>query len=463
MGSVETEVATHGRSRRAVGIAAAAAALAVAALALPSGAMAGWPLYGHDLRNSRDAGAQGPAAGQVGSLSRAWTFNSLTGDFTGTPVVSNGVLVAGDNGGTVYALDAGTGKVLWSRNVGQPVNGSAAIDPRARDGGVVYVPVAKLGAPHLLALSLRNGSTRWDTILTRQKTSNVFGSPTYWRGKVFMGTSGPNNDDSTARGSVVALDKRTGAVRWRTFTVPRKRDGAAVWSTPAIDTATGRLYVGTGNNYHKPTTNMEDSMLSLDSRTGRIISHFQATAGDAFSAGGPAGPDFDFGASPNLLTSPGGQRLIGEGQKSGIYWALNRRTMRPVWHTKVGRGSPVGGILGSTAYDGSRIFGANTLTGQVFALNRMGAKAWQSPDSGGVHFSPTTVANGVLYTVDPDGFLTARNPATGAILTKMPLGAPSFGGVSASGRTLYVAVGTGPPPPPAPQQDGQGSIIAFRG
>jgi polyvinyl alcohol dehydrogenase (cytochrome) len=204
-------------------------------------------------------------------------------------------------------------------------------------------------------------------------------------------------------------------------------------------------------------------VLSLNAGTGRILGHFQATAGDAFSAGGPAGPDFDFGSSPNLLAGPGGQPLIGEGQKSGIYWALNRRTMRPVWHTKVGPGSAVGGILGSTAYDGSRIFGADTINGKVFALNRLGGKAWTSPDSGGAHFSPTTIANGVLYTVAPDGFLTARNPATGAILATLPLGAPSFGGISASGRTLYVAVGTGPPPSPAPPQDGQGSIVAFRG
>jgi hypothetical protein len=71
------------------------------------------------------------------------------------------------------------------------------------------------------------------------------------------------------------------------------------------------------------------------------------------------------------------------------------------------------------------------------------------------------VGNGVLYTVDPAGFLTARDPTTGAILAKLPLGGPSFGGVSAVGQALYVAVGTGPPPEPAPPQDGSGSIIAF--
>src|SRR5256714_8866970 len=127
----------------------------------------------------------------------------------------------------------------------------------------------------------------------------------------------------------------------------------------------------------------------------------------------------------------------------------------------VGPGGVRGGILGSTAYDGTRIFGADTLDGAVFALTRGGSTSWSSLETGAVHLGSTTVANGVLYTVDPAGFLTARDPATGAILAKLPLGAPSFGGVSAVGGAVYAAVGTGPPPAPAPQQDGSGSIIAF--
>jgi polyvinyl alcohol dehydrogenase (cytochrome) len=458
---VGPKLARRGRRNRRVGIAAVAALLALTALALPRSAMADWNLYGHDLMNSRDAGAAGPSPSELGSMSRAWTFESPTGDFTGTPVISHGVLVAGDYGGSVYALNAVTGHVLWSKNLRQPINGTAAIDPGAPNGGAVYVPVAKLGGPRLVALSLANGQKRWDTTLTNQSDSSVFGSPVYWRGKVFIGTSGPNNDDSTARGSVVALDAATGAIRWQTFTVPPGRDGAAVWTTPAIDTATGRMYVGTGNNYHEPTTDTEDSMMALDTGTGRILGHYQATANDSFAADNPTGPDLDFGASPNLFTGRGGKQLVGEGQKSGTYWALNRATMKPVWHTSIGPASPVGGLIGSTAYDGTRIYGANTVSGQVFALTRKGGTAWQSLDAGGAHFAPTAVANGVVYTVDPNGFLTGRNPSTGAILTKLPLGAPSFGGVSAVGRAVYVAVGTGPPPAPAPQQSGSGSIIAF--
>jgi polyvinyl alcohol dehydrogenase (cytochrome) len=435
-------------------------ALAILAL-LPATAMADWPVYGHDLSNTRDAGSEGPPAAKVPSLAQAWKFTSQTGDFTGTPAVAGGVVVAGDQGGHVYALDAVTGKVLWSQDAGAPVTGSAAIDLDAPGGPAAFVPVAELGRPRLLALGLRDGARRWETVLTTQDNASVFGSPTFWRGTVYMGTSGPNTDDTRARGSLVGLDERTGALRWQTFTVPPDADGAAVWSTPAIDPATGRLYVGTGNNYHDPATETEDAILAFDAATGAMVGRFQATSGDTFAADNPAGPDYDFGASPNLIEGPNGRALVGEGQKSGTYWALDRATMQPVWHTAVGPGGPLGGILGSTAYDGRRVYGTDTLDGGVFALEAGGKSAWASAETGGAHLSAATVAHGVLYTVDPTGQLVARAPASGDVLTRLSLGGPSFGGVSATGGALYVAVGTGPPPAPAPQQDGSGSIIAF--
>jgi polyvinyl alcohol dehydrogenase (cytochrome) len=440
----------------------AATAWTVALLAFPGSAVADWPTYGHDLSNTRDAGVDGPPAQDLPSLAQAWKFDSPSGDFTGTPVVAGGVLVAGDQGGVVHAIDAVSGRELWSRNLGAPINGTAAIDLRAPGGAAAFVPVAELGGPRLVRLSLADGAKQWDTVLIKHDGADVYGSPVFWRGAVYVGTSGPNNDDTTARGSVVALDERTGATRWQTFTVPPGSDGAAVWSTPAIDTATGRLYVGTGNNYHQPTTDTEDAMLALDATTGAIVGKHQATAGDSFSTdNATGGPDYDFGASVNLFNGPHGELLAGEGQKSGTYWAVDRATMQPVWHTVAGPGGYLGGILGSTAYDGARIYGGDSFDGRVFALGLDGSVTWNQFETSGTHFGPVMVAHGVVYSMDPAGFLTARDPATGSVVTKLPLGAPAFGGASAAGRALYASVGTGPPPAPAPQNDGSGSIVAF--
>ena len=340
-------------------------------------AQADWPTFGHDLANSRSAGADGPSVAAAASLQPAWTFDSSNGDFTGTPVVSDGTLVAGTNLGTIYALDAVSGKLRWSRNTGQQINGSAAVDAAAPKGPTVFVPVAEIGSPNLLALLLSTGVVLWDAVLSRQPDADVYSSPVYWDGRVFMGTSGPGNDDSTARGSVVALDEATGHLLWRTYTVPPGHDGGGVWSSPAIDPATGRLYVGTGNAYHPPAASTTDAILALDAGSGQILSSFQATAGDVWETQNPTGgPDYDFGASPNLIVSSGGRPLVGEGQKSGTYYALDRSTMKPVWQVAAGPGSQADGGIGSTAYDGTRIYGSDSVSSQVFALSPGGATQW---------------------------------------------------------------------------------------
>ena len=447
-------------------IVAVGAALAV--LASAESASADWPVYGHDLANSRSAGAEGPSVAQAAGLQPAWTFKSPNGDFTGTPVVADGTLVAGTNLGSIFALDAVTGKVRWSRDVGQQINGSAAIDLSAPGGPLALVPVAQVGSPRLLALSLRTGAVRWNTVLNREDHADVFGSPTYSNGTVYIGTSGPNNDESHARGSVLALDEATGEVRWQTFTVPSGHDGGAVWSTPAIDTATGHLYVGTGNAYHDPAADTTDSILVLGTASGRILGHFQSTPDDVWELNSPtSGPDADFGASPNLIAAPDGRSLVGEGSKSGTYWALDGASMKPVWSRSVGPGSGIGGILASTAHDGTRIYGTDSINGAIWAIGRDGSPAWSSSDGGTADFSPVAVANGVLYSAGGTGFLTARNAADGSVLAKLPLDGPAFGGMSVVGRAVYATTGTGPPLQLIPQEpntsnaDGSGSIIAF--
>jgi polyvinyl alcohol dehydrogenase (cytochrome) len=409
-----------------------------------------WPFYGHDVANSRDGGTAGPSPTQAVNLRPVWSVKSTDGDFTGTPVEADGTVVAVSGGGTVFAIDASTGALRWSRDLGQPANASAAIA-----GGLVYVPLATTSAPAVAALSLADGSLVWSTVLDSSEGASAFGSPVVWNGTVYMGTSGELGDPNLPlRGAVVALDAATGATRWRTYTVPPGFSGGPVWSTPTIDAATGRLYVGTGNAYNAPVADTTDAILAIDAASGAIVGHFQATAGDAFSGSdSAAGPDFDFGASANLITAADGRKLVGEGQKDGTYWALDRATMEPAWSQTTGPGTQLGGIIGSTAYDGARIYGPDTPAGEQWALTPAGAPAWLSSDGGPLHFNPTTVANGVVYTADMSGVLTVREASTGAILLKLPLGAPSYGGVSVAGGYVFAVTGT---------QGDSGYVVAYR-
>ncbi|MBI5103788.1 MAG: PQQ-binding-like beta-propeller repeat protein [Solirubrobacterales bacterium] len=415
-----------------------------------------WPLYGKDVGGSRNGGTAGPSLAEVPTLGPVWSYWSRKGDFTGTPVVAKNTLVAGTNKGWVHALNATTGKVKWTRDVGAPVNGTAAIA-----GDRVIVPVARTDAPRLVALDRATGRVLWETVLDTQKNADVYGSPTVAGDTVYMGVSalfGETGDPAVSvRGAVVALDVRTGSVRWKTYMVPEGHDGGSVWTTPAVDVTAGRVFVGTGNAYHEPAADTTDSMVALDARTGAIVDHFQATAGDVWNGTENrfgAGPDHDFGASPQLLEGAGGRRLVGEGQKSGTYWALDRQTMDPVWSAMTAPpGIFVGGIVGSTATDGTRVYGPDTIGGEQWALDMAGRHAWLSSDVGPLHFNATSTANGVVYNTDMTGHLTAREAATGAVLAKIPLGSPSWAGVAIAGGSVFTATGT---------QGGSGYLVAYR-
>ena len=197
----------------------------------------------------------------------------------------------------------------------------------------------------------------------------------------------------TFRGSMVALNANTGQILWKTYVVPDNHSladgysGNAIWQPAAIDVSRGSLYVGTGNNYQVPASvkgclaksdtdakpecftadNYYDSALSLDLATGRIKWAKRLQGVDVWTVACirnpnpmacplPGSPDYDLGGSgPNLLPN-----LVGFGQKSGIYWALDPDGGRVLWSAVVGPGGTLGGIEWGTATDGQRIYVAIT-------------------------------------------------------------------------------------------------------
>jgi polyvinyl alcohol dehydrogenase (cytochrome) len=167
----------------------------------------------------------------------------------------------------------------------------------------------------------------------------------------------------------------------------------------------------------------------------------------------PAGPDYDFGQGPMLFTvkTPGNRSrdLLGAGQKSGQYWALDPDDGSVVWVTQSGPGGTGGGLQWGSATDGQRIFTANansdhktwdlvpfggvTNGGIWSALDAAsGQIIWQvantNPDPNPLGVlppglragsnAPVTVANGVVYgcSLDPQGHMYAFDAATGAQL-----------------------------------------------
>jgi outer membrane protein assembly factor BamB len=158
----------------------------------------------------------------------------------------------------------------------------------------------------------------------------------------------------------------------------------------------------------------------------------------------------DFGASPNLFRDDKGRKLVGAGQKSGVYHVFDAKTMKPVWSQITGVPTSVGGIVGSTAVDGDAIYGPDTIPGYVWSIKRSdGGYRWLGPISDGAHWGPPVAfANGVVYSVDFHGFLDAFDARNGVQLLKRPLvlggGGPlgiSWGGVSIARNTVFASVG----------------------
>jgi polyvinyl alcohol dehydrogenase (cytochrome) len=241
--------------------------------------------------------------------------------------------------------------------------------------------------------------------------------------------------------------------------VPAGRTGGSVWSTAAVDGRRGRLYVGTGNAYRPPVDARTNAMVAFDAGTGKLLDSYQPVPGDWWNAHDTddpdSGPDADFGASPNLFTDPSGHELVGEAQKSGVYWAVDRDTLALRWHRRVAPASGTGGVVGSTAYDGRRIYGPETVGAHVWALGAGGRIAWDRDDPGSFRYCAVAVSRGVLYGADGDGHLVARRTSDGARLGRWPLGQRSWGGVSIARGRVFVTTGT--------NDDRTGAVVAFAG
>jgi polyvinyl alcohol dehydrogenase (cytochrome) len=405
----------------------------------------------------------------------------------------DGVVYAPDFGGALWAVDAATGKVIWKRSISSytGVRGDVSRTTPARWRNALIMgegvqTVSTLQGAFVFALDAKSGRPLWRTKVEASPTAVITSSPIVDDGVVYVGTSSKAetlNRPVTFRGSVLALDAESGKILWQTYLAPQGYTGAAVWgSTPVVDRETGLVYVATGNNYSAPPgvcrapgrtdcqpsapNNYLDSVVALDRKTGRIAWATRTLPGDISTNYNHAdGPDYDFGQGPILFTARIGGRptpLLGVGQKSGTYWALDPATGRVVWKTEVGPGSREGGMMWGSAIDGRRVYvsignrngvkvqlaapsGPQKIAsgGYWAALDTGSGKIlWQTPDPhGAIDIGALTVADGVVYagSMSPGGEnMFALDAATGARKWAFASGGSVAGGPAvANGRVFW--------------------------
>lgn len=390
-------------------------------------AQSNWSNWGNGPSNSRFQAIPGISASQVANLKLKWAFGFPgVRSLIGAPSVADGRVFIGTDSGAVYALDAKTGKQLWSYKA----------DAGVRNLTIAGTAIFGDQKANVYALNLDTGDLLWKFKADDHPRALITGAPVQFNGRIYVpvasGEEGagpnPNYACCTFRGSVVALDARTGKQIWKTYTIadePKEIGkntngtaryapaGGGVWNSPTIDAKRHALYIGTGDAYTSPAAPTTDSIMALDLDTGKILWSVQDTKDDTWLAGCTAGakampencpkevgPDHDFG-SPPILVTVGGRDLLVAGQKSGNVWAHDPdKKGAVVWRTP---------LVADTTQFGSKIIWGGAADGQnaYFGLGTGGIAAVQLRDGERQWFTALPPAASVATHTGQDGPLTA--------------------------------------------------------
>jgi polyvinyl alcohol dehydrogenase (cytochrome) len=390
----------------------------------PPGQVGEWGSFGFDTANSRNNAAESiVTADTVGGLVERWHLDDLVG-VTSTPVVIDGIVYFGDWSGAAHAVSIADGSSIWKTDLaGQSVMSSVAVD-----GDAVYVATNS----RLFRLDRATGAKQWEVTTSPNPIAITPATPVVVDGRVIIGVASGElmmaREKYSFRGSVTAYAVADGALDWQVWLTKgdsTEGAGVGVWSTPAIDADRGVLYVGTGNTYEPPASTMADSLVAIDYETGTIAWSHQFTFPDVFSGGYQEGADADVGAGPNLWEQDG-RALVGAGDKTGVYHALDRDTGELVWETSMTAGSALGGVIGTSALDDEHIYvGSNvgdpvthspTGKAKILALDRDGgAIAWETEVEGAI-YAPVSVSPGVVYAATVAGTMYALDATDGSEL-----------------------------------------------
>ena len=305
-----------------------------------------WPGYdgGSAGGGSRYSPLTQITAANVAGLRPRWSFTvANTRELQATPVVVAGTLYL-TAANECYALDAGTGRLLWhfQRARTKGIGGVAAVGANrgaAVTGGRVFMATDNA---HLIALNAATGALLWDTEMADWHDNyDATAAPLIVGDLVLSGIAG---GDEGARGFVAAFDQNTGKERWRFWTVPQagepasktwrggglEHPGGATWMTGVFDPELDTVYWPIGNpgddlvGDHRAGDNLyTDSVVALDPRTGKLRWYFQFTPHDVH--------DFD-AAEPLALIDADwhghARKLLVQANRNGFLYVLDRTNGR---------------------------------------------------------------------------------------------------------------------------------------
>ena len=313
----------------------------------------GWAIAGHDYANTRFSPLKQITSENVGKLQLAYSLSlaSLRSNESSPVVIGDTLYVTTWWGPKyVYAINAATGAKKWTYEPDMPddVLQYACCDVNNR--GVAYADgkifIGRLDGK-LTALDAASGKELWTSKVVDYKQGSVITSPPLVvRDKVITGFGG---GEYGVRGALLAFDLNNGKQLWQTYTVPAPGEpgsdtwkgdtglhgGGAAWLVGSYDAKTDTVYWGTSNpgpwntgvrstgdgNFGKLTNLYTASTLAIDPNTGKIKWHIQGTPADAW--------DYD-GVNELLLADLkiGGADtpVLMKADRNGFFFVANRET-----------------------------------------------------------------------------------------------------------------------------------------
>ncbi len=313
-----------------------------------------WMTYGRTYDEQRFSPLNQINDHNVSQLGLAWYYDLDTNrGQEATPIVVDGVMYFTSAWSKVFALNAATGKLLWSYDPKVPgnwaVNACCDVVNRgvAAWNGKIFVGTLD---GRLIALDATTGRRIWETLtIDPNFRYTITGAPRVAKGKVIIGNGG---GEFGVRGYVSAYDSETGKSVWRFYTVPgnpahpfespilakaaqtwsgdwwKLGGGGTVWNTIAYDSELDQLYIGTGNGtpwsekFRSPKGGdnlLTCSIVALKIGTGEYVWHYQEDPADAW--------DFDSAEDiilADLVIDGRARKVLMQAPKNGFFYVLDR-------------------------------------------------------------------------------------------------------------------------------------------
>jgi outer membrane protein assembly factor BamB len=351
---------------------------AVLVLAVPSTSGAGdWPRYGGgDLITNHvgAAAAAGLSSETIQDIVTRWSVN-VGGRFVASPLYAEDVTIGtrredaifvATNAGTVAALRAGDGAVLWKRSV----SGTALIPACGITYGISSTPVIDrargllyvIGADGLLhALSLTNGETAagWPVrIVQLTGAEYVWGGLTLRGNRLYVPVASfcdmPDPGGLLADGRLVSVDVVDPHIVASFDVVEGPNNMGGIWgyAGASVDPDTGHLWTATGNGFfYDPecaclveTSGYAEAALELDADLNLVSWNRPEDVAIVEDSG--------FGAAPLLFQPEGCPPLAAANAKNGrVYvWSREKLSDGPRWSARVGPGELGASFLAQPSY-----------------------------------------------------------------------------------------------------------------